>query len=101
VFARPGSLALGFVFTVCDQAAGEVCPVWPGQPMTAHWSVEDLAASVGDDEATYRRFERVYLELGARIKIFASLRIEALDRLALRRKLEDIGRAGMEVTGLA
>jgi arsenate reductase (thioredoxin) len=74
VFARPSSPALDFVFTVCDQAAGEVCPIWPGQPMTAHWGVEDPAAFVGDDEATYRRFKRIYLELEARIKIFASCR---------------------------
>lgn len=94
VFARPGSPALDFVFTVCDQAAGELCPIWPGQPMTAHWGVEDPAAFVGDDEVTYRRFKRVYLELEARIKIFASLRIEALDRLALQRKLKEIGRTG-------
>jgi arsenate reductase len=96
-FARPGSLALDFVFTVCDQAAGEVCPIWPGQPITAHWGVEDPVSFVGDDEATYRRFKRIYLELEARIKIFASLRIEALDRLALQRKVREIGRVGVGV----
>jgi protein-tyrosine-phosphatase len=91
-FARPGSPPLDFVFTVCDQTAGEVCPIWPGQPMTAHWGAEDPAAFVGDEAETYRRFKRVYLELEARIRAFASLRIEALDRLTLQRRVDEIGR---------
>ncbi|MBP2316520.1 arsenate reductase ArsC [Azospirillum soli] len=91
-FARPGSPALDFVFTVCDKAAGEPCPVWPGQPMTAHWGVEDPVEMVGTDEQRMRAFRRVYLELDNRIKIFASLRIDSLDRLTLKRRLDEIGR---------
>jgi arsenate reductase len=91
-FARPGAPPLDFVFTVCDNAAGEVCPVWPGQPMTAHWGVEDPAAFVGSPEQTLRFFKNIYLQLENRIKIFASLRIEALDRLSLQRRLREIGR---------
>ena len=65
-FARPGAPPLDFVFTVCDNAAGEVCPIWPGQPMTAHWGVEDPAAFVGPEEAALKYFKRIYLELEAR-----------------------------------
>src|SRR6266436_628270 len=75
-FARPGSPPLDFVFTVCDQVAGEVCPVWPGQPITAHWGAADPAAFAGSEEATRRFFFRIYTELENRIKIFTSLRIE-------------------------
>jgi arsenate reductase len=90
-FARPDSPPLDFVFTVCDQAAGEACPLWPGQPMTAHWGVEDPAAFVGPPDARKRVFTRIYFELERRIKIFASLRLDALDSLALRRRLDAIG----------
>src|ERR1019366_1067936 len=79
-FARPGSPPLDFVFTVCDQAAGEMCPVWPGQPITAHWGAADPAAFAGSDDATWRYFIKIYRELENRIKIFTSLRIESLDR---------------------
>jgi arsenate reductase len=91
-FARPGAPALNFVFTVCDQAAQEVCPVWPGQPMTAHWGIVDPAAAEGTDEVKRRAFQKAFRELDARIKIFTSLRIELLDRLALQRRLDEIGR---------
>ena len=91
-FAGAGAPPLDFVFTVCDQAAGEVCPVWPGQPMTAHWGVEDPAAFVGPEDKTLKKFKEIYLQLEARIKVFASLRLEALDRLALQNRLDDIGR---------
>ena len=91
-FARPDSPPLDFVFTVCDNAANEVCPVWPGQPMTAHWGVEDPAAFVGPHDKALKLFRRVYLELESRIKIFASLRLEGLDRLALQAHLHDIGK---------
>ncbi len=91
-FARPDSAPLDFVFTVCDQAASEPCPVWPGQPMSAHWGVEDPAQAIGDDAHVYKTFKRIYLELESRIKIFASLRLEGLDRLSLSRHLADIGR---------
>ena len=90
-FALPDSPPLHFVFTVCDNAAKEVCPVWPGQPMTAHWGAPDPAAFVGPVDKTYQAFKRVYLELENRIKIFSSLRLEALDRLALKEQLEKIG----------
>jgi protein-tyrosine-phosphatase len=92
-FAGPGAVPLDFVFTVCDNAAGEVCPIWPGQPMTAHWGVEDPAAFVGPEEAALKYFKRIYLELEARIKVFTSLRIEGLDRMSLQAKLREIGEA--------
>lgn len=91
-FARAGSPPLDFVFTVCDQAAAEPCPVWPGQPITAHWGVADPAAFYGTGEETRRFFFRIYRELENRIKVFASLRIEALDGFALRRRVREIGR---------
>lgn len=90
-FARSGALALDLVFTVCDKVAGESCPVWPGQPITAHWGAPDPAAFVGSDETTRRFFLRVYTELENRIKIFASLPIDALDRFTLERRVREIG----------
>jgi arsenate reductase len=90
-FARPESPRLDFVFTVCDQAAAEPCPVWPGQPITAHWGVADPAAFVGSAEATYRFFLRIFTELDNRIKIFTSLRIDTLDSFALRERVKEIG----------
>lgn len=96
-FAAPDSPPLDFVFTVCDNAAGEVCPIWPGQPMTAHWGVEDPAAFEGPHDKAMKVFKHAYLELENRIKIFASLRMEALDRLSLQGKLDDIGRARSEM----
>jgi arsenate reductase len=98
-FGRPDSPALDFVFTVCDQAAAEACPIWPGQPMTAHWGVEDPAAFVGPPDAQLRIFQRAYLELDNRIRIFTSLRLEDLDRLALKRRLDEIG--GTRLPGAA
>ena len=95
-FARPGAAALHFVFTVCDQAAGEVCPVWPGQPMTAHWGIADPAAVQGSDEDKRKAFVRAFTELTARINIFINLPIEKLDRLQLKRKLDKIGKIGRE-----
>jgi protein-tyrosine-phosphatase len=95
-FAGPGAPLLDFVFTVCDQAANEVCPVWPGQPMTAHWGVEDPAAFVGPEDKTYAFFRRIYGYLDNRMKIFVSLPIRSLDRLSLQRRLEEIGKAGPE-----
>jgi len=91
-FALPGAPNLNFVFTVCDRAAQEVCPVWPGQPMTAHWGIEDPAAISGTDEVQRRAFYKAFRELDARIKIFTSLRLELLDQLALQRELDAIGR---------
>jgi protein-tyrosine-phosphatase len=97
-FARPGAPKLDFVFTVCDNAAGEVCPIWPGQPITAHWGVEDPAAVEGSDDVKRRAFMRAFAELSTRINIFLSLPLDKLDRIALKRKLDDIGKAGREVT---
>jgi ArsR family transcriptional regulator, arsenate/arsenite/antimonite-responsive transcriptional repressor / arsenate reductase (thioredoxin) len=93
-FAQAGSPGLDFVFTVCDNAAGEVCPVWPGHPVTAHWGVKDPVAFAGSDEKKRRTFERAYRELETRIKLFTSLPIDSLDRMSLERRLAEIGRAG-------
>ena len=92
-FAQPDSPPLDFVFTVCDNAAGEVCPVWPGQPVTAHWGVEDPAAVQGDDATKRRAFLNAYTVLRTRIQLFVNLPLASLDRLALTQRLRDIGRA--------
>jgi hypothetical protein len=84
-----------FVFTVCDDAASEVCPVWPGQPMTAHWGIPDPAAVTGTDEEKRRAFRSAFNALDARIKIFTSLRLEKLDRLALQKHLDEIGQSNV------
>lgn len=91
-FAAPGAPKLDFVFTVCDNAAGEVCPIWPGQPVTAHWGVEDPAAVEGTDEQKRKAFVRTYMQLNTRIGQFLSLPIGRLDRLSLQAKLNDIGK---------
>ena len=91
-FATPDAPPLDFVFTVCDNAAQEICPVWPGQPMTAHWGIHDPAAVAGTDEDKSRAFNKAFRELDARIKIFTSLRLDMLDRMALQRQLEEIGK---------
>jgi protein-tyrosine-phosphatase len=92
-FAQPDAPPIQFVFTVCDDAASEVCPVWPGQPMTAHWGIPDPAAVIGTDDEKRRAFRNAFRSLDARIKIFTSLRLDMLDRLALQRELDAIGRA--------
>jgi arsenate reductase len=91
-FARAGSPPLDFVFTVCDQVAGEVCPLWPGQPITAHWGAPDPAAFAGSEEEVRRFFFRIYRELENRIKIFTSLPIDTLDRFALEHRAREIGK---------
>jgi len=91
-FAGPGAPPLDFVFTVCDQAAGEACPHWPGQPMTAHWGMPDPAAFVGSEAEKRALFADVYGRLYNRIAIFVSLPIGALDRLSLQRRLDELGR---------
>jgi protein-tyrosine-phosphatase len=91
-FARPESPRLDFVFTVCDKAAAERCPVWPGQPITAHWGVEDPAAFGGTDAEKRRFFARIYREMENRIKIFTNLRIDALDSFALQERVKEIGK---------
>jgi protein-tyrosine-phosphatase len=90
-FARPGAPPLDFVFTVCDNAAGEMCPVWPGQPMTAHWGIADPAAAEGTDADKWLAFRQAFEELESRIKIFTSLPIASLDRAKLQEKLHAIG----------
>jgi protein-tyrosine-phosphatase len=97
-FARPGAPELDFVFTVCDDAAGEVCPLWPGQPMSAHWGVNDPAAVPGTDEQKRKAFLRAFSELSTRINLFMSLPLGKLDRLVLKKKLEEIGKAGREAS---
>ena len=91
-FAAPGAPELDFVFTVCDSARGEACPVWPGQPLTAHWGMQDPASTQGSEDQIRRAFRRAYTELEPRIKIFTSLPLEGLDRLALRARLQAIGK---------
>ncbi len=93
VFAAPDAPKMDFVFTVCDQAAAEPCPIWPGQPMTAHWGVADPAAAEGTEVEKREAFRVAFREMENRIKAFASLRVEALDRIALKKKLDEIGRA--------
>jgi arsenate reductase len=90
-FSGPGAPQLDFVFTVCDQAAGEVCPVWPGQPMTAHWGIDDPAAVEGSDDEKRKAFFRAYNQLQHRLQIFVSLPMEKLDRLTLQKRLDEIG----------
>jgi protein-tyrosine-phosphatase len=92
-FAHPGAPHLDFVFTVCDQAAAEVCPTWPGQPMTAHWGVPDPAAVTGTDEEKARAFLDAFLVLRRRIELFASLPFDKLNTLALQEHLRRIGGA--------
>jgi protein-tyrosine-phosphatase len=94
-FAGPDSPPLDFVFTVCDQVAGEICPVWPGQPITAHWGAADPAAFVGSIDATQRFFLRIYRELENRIKIFASLPIDSLDQFTLEKRVREIGKVSL------
>ncbi len=91
-FAQPGAPQLDFVFTVCDNAAGEVCPVWPGQPMTAHWGVPDPAAVEGSDEAKRKAFFLAFAQLQNRISLFANLPLDKLDRLSLQKNLDAIGK---------
>jgi arsenate reductase len=93
-FARPGAPKLDFVFTVCGNAAREQCPHWPGQPMTAHWGIDDPAAVEGTREEQVRAFNRALRELDARIKLFTSLPFESLDKMALQERLHDIGSTG-------
>ena len=92
-FAVPGAPKLDFVFTVCDNAAAEVCPIWPGQPMTAHWGVPDPAAVEGTEAEKRLAFADTYRMLKNRISVFVSLPITSLDRLALQKRLSDIGQS--------
>ncbi len=92
-FARRDSPQLDFVFTVCDRAAGEVCPIWPGQPISAHWGVEDPAAVEGSDDDKRRAFFYAYDRLRNRIQLFLSLPLAQLDRVALTQRLKEIGKS--------
>lgn len=96
-FAQPAAPKMDFVFTVCDNAANEACPVWPGQPMTAHWGLPDPAAIDGSDEQKRRAFAEAFRHLSHRINIFTSLPMDKLDRLSLQRKLKEIGGIRSEV----
>ena len=91
-FAKPGAPSLDFVFTVCDNAAGETCPIWPGQPMTAHWGVPDPAEAKGTEAEIALAFKDAYRMLNQRIGIFSALPIRSLDQLTLQKKLKEIGR---------
>jgi arsenate reductase (thioredoxin) len=95
-FSRPGAPRLDFVFTVCGNAAREQCPHWPGQPMTAHWGIDDPAAVEGTREERVRAFNRALRELDARIKLLISLPLESLDKLTLQERLHAIGRTRTE-----
>jgi arsenate reductase len=91
-FSRPGAPEMNFVFTVCDQAAKEICPLWPGQPMTAHWGISDPAAVQGSAPEIERAFRDAFFILDRRINLFLAPPVTALDRLALKKELDRIGR---------
>jgi arsenate reductase (thioredoxin) len=91
-FAKPDAPVLDFVFTVCDNAAREVCPIWPGQPMTAHWGVPDPALATGSPEEIARAYRDAFTIMDRSIVLFLSLPLASLDKLAVQRKIEDIGR---------
>lgn len=90
-FAKPDAPKMDFIITVCDKAAGEVCPVWPGRPISAHWGFEDPAAVQGSDEDKRRAFARIFRHIMNRVRIFLTLPLGKLDRLAIKRGLDDIG----------
>ncbi|MGE0751428.1 MAG: arsenate reductase ArsC [Variibacter sp.] len=91
-FAKPGAPAFDFIFTVCDDAAGEACPVWPGKPMTAHWGIPDPAAVTGSDAEIALAFNETYRMLSRRIELLLALPLESLDRMATQARLNEIGR---------
>ncbi len=91
-FSKPGAPQMNFVFTVCDNAAKEVCPIWPGQPMTAHWGIPDPAAVTGTPEEIDRAFRDAFITLGRRINLFVSLPLASLDSLAIKKEIDRIGR---------
>jgi len=97
-FAHPGAPRLDFIFTVCDNAAGEVCPVWPGRPMTAHWGTADPAAIEGTEDAKRKAFADAGRTLLNRIRVFADLPLDKLDHLSLQRRLDELGKSPAETT---
>ena len=98
-FEAPGAPPLNFVFTVCDNAAGEVCPVWPGKPMTAHWGIPDPAAVEGSDADKWSAFRAAFRSLENRIRTFTSLPLASLDRTKLRAELDRIGSSAPSTSG--
>lgn len=96
-FAKPGAPTMDFVFTVCDQAAGEACPIWPGHPITAHWGVPDPAAAEGTGAERVQAFRDAYRQLEDRIKLFVALPIDKLDQMTLKREVDQIGHISQEV----
>jgi protein-tyrosine-phosphatase len=92
-FAQPGGPSFDFIFTVCDKAAGEACPLWPGKPVTAHWGVEDPAAFVGPEEKQHAVFLKAYTALDTRIRLFLNLPLDSIDSMSLQRRLDDIGKS--------
>jgi len=90
-FARPGAPQLHFIFTVCDQAAGEVCPIWPGQPMTAHWGMPDPAAVEGSDEVREKAFRDAFITMKRRIELMLALPLPSLSSMAIQKEIKDIG----------
>ncbi len=95
-FASPGAPHFDFIFTVCDRAAGEICPIWPGQPMSAHWGIADPAAVQGSDAEKRAAFFNAFRELSQRIRIFTSLPIRSLDRIRLQERLDAIGKSALD-----
>lgn len=91
-FAAPDAPPIDFIFTVCDDAAGEVCPIWPGKPVTAHWGIPDPAAVAGSEDVRRKAFREALAAMQARLRLFTSLRLEALDRLSLKHALDRIGK---------
>jgi arsenate reductase (thioredoxin) len=91
-FAKPGAPKMNFVFTVCDNAAKEVCPLWPGQPMTAHWGIPDPATAMGSPEQIDRAFRDAFVALDRRISLFLSLPLSSLDKLGIKKEIDRIGR---------
>jgi len=91
-FAQPDAPEMDFVFTVCDNAANEVCPLWPGQPMTAHWGIADPAAVIGSPDEVQRAFREAFVALDRRIGLFLSLPLQSLDRMAIQREIDGIGK---------
>ncbi len=95
-FATPDAPVMDFVITVCDNAAGEVCPVWPGQPISAHWGFEDPAAVEGTDDEKRASFKKIFHQIRTRIGIFASLPLKSLDRFSIKREMDNIGNAKVD-----
>ncbi len=95
-FAVPEAPKMDFVITVCDKAAGEVCPVWPGQPISAHWGFEDPAAAAGTDEDKRAAFRKIFHQIRNRVSVFSSLPLEKLDRMTLKREMDVIGQTRVE-----